>query len=200
MFDVPLLKACVEQRRVLEELIKPPRIVLDRDSLAEAVLLYALYSEQLDPYPRCLLLKTGKVDHPETPAIGDLISSLIKATLARGYLLKRAVGLAGRVNHVPVPSSDPNTLSYELKGPAIKVDGAEHLDEAIRRLEKLLEVHSRDWPWTQTPTQDEALAAHRNGESETLADAFASISNLDAAAWGRQVEEFRLKKQIQAGG
>src|SRR5580704_16512491 len=96
MFDVPLLKACMQQQQILEELLKPPTIALDRDSLADAVQFFGGYAEQIDRAQRRLLFTAAKENHPETPAIGNLLTALIQAALARGYLLKQAVGLAGK--------------------------------------------------------------------------------------------------------
>jgi hypothetical protein len=200
MFNLPLLKACVQQQQILEDMVNPPRIVLDRDSLADAVQLYAAYADLLDRTQRRLLFKAGKVNHPETPAIGSLLTALIQGALARGYLLRRAVELGSSINYVPVTSDDPDKKTYELSGPSIPVDRAEDLHKAIRWLEQLLAVHQRDWPQEAVPTPEQALASHKNGESQALAEAFAEIAGLDPSEWGNRVEEIRTKMPNRGGG
>jgi hypothetical protein len=200
MFDIPLLKACIQQQQILEEMVKSPRAVLDRESLAEAVQFYAAFADQLDRSQRCLLFRAGKVNHPETPAIGELLAAIINAALARGYLLRQAVVMAGKVNYLPAAPEPTESSTYDLKGPSKPIDRADDLDRAIERLEKLHRVHVRDWPREVTPSFDEAIAADKNGETQSLAEACAGISGLEPAEWHKRVEDHRRKAQARSAG
>jgi hypothetical protein len=200
MFDQPLIKACVQQQQMIEDLVGPQRLALDRDALADAVQLLHAHAGLLDRAQRRLLLAAGKGNHPESPGIGTLLTSLIQAALARGYLLKQAVGLAGRVEHGPAPSDRPDAVENAAHPTTVPVDRASDLDAALARLERLLALHQREWPWEPVPTAEEVLAADRTGGTQPAAEAFAQLAGLDVAAWEERVAEYRRRRARAGGG
>jgi len=200
MFDIPLLQACVQQQKLLEEMVKPPMTTLERDSLAAAVQMFASHVDLLHRTQSNLHFKAGKTNHPETAAIGSMLSALIQAAIARGNLLRTAVEMAGKVNDVPVPTSRPDTAVYEINGHAIPVDRAQDLDKSLSRLANLLDIHERNWPHEPVPNRAEALKADNNSESQPLDVAFAEAAGLDLKDWNSRVEEHRRRKLQPAGG
>lgn len=178
MFDQPLIKACVQQQQMLEEVVNPAGPPPDRDALADAVQLLRSHADLLDRTQRRLLFLAGKGTQPDAPATGTLLTSLVQAALARGRLLRRAV---------------------ERPGTA-PVDRAADLDAALDRLERLLAAHERLWPWEPVPTADEVLAAARAGEGQDADAAFAEIAGLDAAAWEGRVADYRRSRAAGGAG
>lgn len=171
VFDNHLLQACVQQQQMLEQMVKPPNITLDREALADAVQVFANHADLLERTQRRLLFKAGRVNHPESKAIGSQIASLIEAAIARGNLLNQAGDAA------------------------IGNDRSSQLSKSLQRLEQLGVLHSKTWPQERLPTPDEVAEADRRGETLDLDEAFADMLNLDADSWSDLVAKHRRVKE-----
>lgn len=178
MLEIPLLKACLSQQQALEELIGSPKNGLDRETLADAVQLYASYAMLLDRVQRRLLFRKGMVSDSEVPALGHFLTGLIESAIARGHQLREAM-----------ESGDQSR----------PVDRGEDLATGLRRLKQLLDIHLRGWPNEPIPTREEVLAQYERGETQTVTEAFAEIAGLSVEAWERRVEEYRKKRKPGEG-
>ncbi|MCI0462661.1 MAG: hypothetical protein L0Z62_37405 [Gemmataceae bacterium] len=200
MAESVLLRMCVEQSLLLEDLLTPGRRVPANPVwLGEAVQAFASFASLLERAQKSLVLRAGSGRLLDAEATGDLLAGLIKSALAHGQVLRKTIELAEHLQHVAAEANDLGwTISHPGNG-ACEVEGIEELDRALAFLKDLLQVHQTSWPRERVPTRKEAIAAHERGESLDPEEVFADTAQVSREVWRQRVAEHKAKYQSTGG-